>query len=239
MATYILFWNPEISSYTMERFQNDFKFGYCVGNWSITEHEKVKTGDRFYMIRCGNGKTGIVMHGIIVSKCYKSSDWSPKRRKNIYYADIDHWVMINPETASKMLTPDLLTELIPDFNWHGGHSGRLLSKEYARKLDEVWAEYLNSNPQMFHRCEATIDEYRKSEFTPFLRKALGNSIPRKCEVCGYDYKNYFNKDIIKQAKLSNYLYPLQNSNSKLFYSLCCNCKEVPKDILLDILDKKE
>lgn len=237
MATYILFWNPDISSYNMERFHDDFKYGDSVGNWSFNEYEKVKKGDRFYMIRCGQGKTGIVMHGVITSKCYESGDWSPKRRRHIYYADIVHWVMVNPETAPDMLTPDLLTRLMPDFNWYGGSSGRLLSPEYAKVLDELWAKYVNNNPRMFHHCHAHINEYWQVEYTQFFRKALRNTIPQKCEICGYAYKNYFDKEIIKKEKLFNYLYPFHRSDSRFLYSICRNCSEVPTDDLLDILNK--
>lgn len=42
MATYILFWNPDISSYTKERFLDDFDHRADVGNWSFHEYEKVK-----------------------------------------------------------------------------------------------------------------------------------------------------------------------------------------------------
>lgn len=56
MATYILFWNPAISSYTMDRFQNDFKDLECVGNWSFYHHEDVEEGDYFYMVKCGEVK---------------------------------------------------------------------------------------------------------------------------------------------------------------------------------------
>ena len=62
MKTFILFWNPAISSYTPDDFQkemeklsrHDFHF-----NWSVWEHEKASLGDRFFMVRCGDGNTGI------------------------------------------------------------------------------------------------------------------------------------------------------------------------------------
>jgi hypothetical protein len=159
MATYILFWNPAISSYTMEQFQEDFDERACVGNWSFYEHDDVDEGDTFYMVRCGEGKTGIVMRGVIMSECYEDSDWSPKQRKHIFYADIESDVTIHPEKASVMLTPDILTEKLPNFDWYGGHSGRLLSDEYAKKLDEIWFEYIHSNPQLFTLNQAFIDDY--------------------------------------------------------------------------------
>lgn len=223
----------------MERFQNDFHYGFCVGNWSINEYEKVKPGDRYYMIRCGNGKTGIVMQGKIESKCYESSDWSPKRRKKIFYADINYWIMVNPEIAPNILTPEILSQHLPDFNWFGGHSGRRLSKEYEKKLDELWSNYINSNPVMFHRSEAIINSYHSDEYSPFFRKYLKRIIPQKCEICGYDYKNYFNKEIIKQNKLANDLQPLFDSQERFFHSICKSCNKLPDGDLIEILEPKD
>ena len=96
MTTHIIFWNPDISSYTKERFLDDYNEKESVGNWSFYEHEKVKKGDIFFMIKCGGGKTGIVMRGEVFSDCYKDVDWSPKNRPDIYYADIIPCVCINP-----------------------------------------------------------------------------------------------------------------------------------------------
>lgn len=148
MATYILFWNPAISSYDQRRFIDDFRENYGVGNWSFSEYEKIQPGDRFYMVRCGEGNTGIVMKGLILTESYESRDWSPKNRQHIHYADIYQNFTINPFDCVKLLGPDELTKEIPDFNWHGGHSGRLLSDDDARKLDALWGRYLAENPDL-------------------------------------------------------------------------------------------
>lgn len=148
MATYILFWNPAISSYDEMRFMDDFWEGYGVGNWSINEYENVQPGDKFYMVRCGEGNVGIVMKGIILTDAYESEDWSPKNRSHIHYVDIYQNFTINSFSDVKLLTPDELTNAIPNFNWYGGHSGRLLPDEDAKKLDALWNEYLEANPNL-------------------------------------------------------------------------------------------
>lgn len=142
MATYILFWNPDISSYTEKRFKNDFYSGFGVGNWSFREYENIKPGDKFYMVRCGEGNLGIVMKGLILTEAYEDSDWSPKKRHNIHYADIYQNFTINSFDNVKLITPDELTKEIPDFDWYGGGSGRLLNEKDAAKLDVLWEKYL-------------------------------------------------------------------------------------------------
>lgn len=146
MATYIFFWNPAISSVTKERYLDEYKDGF--DNWSIFEHEDVKEDDKFYMVRCGEGNVGIVAMGTIISEAYEDVDWSPKGRKPIYYVDLDTYVNINPFATDKLLTPDVLTKEIPDFNWYGGHSGRLLKDSDAEKLDKLFESYLRQNVQI-------------------------------------------------------------------------------------------
>ena len=77
MKTYILFWNPAISSYKLDNFQEKLgELEYNDLNWSVWEHEKASCGDRFFMVRCGEGNTGICMSGYFASDPYKGEDWS-------------------------------------------------------------------------------------------------------------------------------------------------------------------
>lgn len=240
MATYILFWNPDISSYTMERFQEDFEDEFGVGNWSFHEHEKVKYGDTFYLVKCGSGRTGIVMQGIITSRCYEDEDWSPKKRAKIYYANIIQEVTINPESEAVLLTPDFLTEELPDFNWYGGHSGRRLSPDYARKLDKIWAEYLQKNPQMFCNHDAYLNYYYDYRLTAAMRTQLHKSAPKHCEICGYEYSKILTKEEMKKYDINdNRLIPVTSPLlNRLFFSICHNCRKLPEELKVEKLKQK-
>ncbi|MCM1137849.1 MAG: hypothetical protein NC221_07915 [Duncaniella sp.] len=77
------------------------------------------------------------MKGLILTETYESHDWSPKNRAHIHYADIYQNFTINSFEDVKLLTPDVLAKEIPDFNWYGGHSGRLLNEEDAKILDAL------------------------------------------------------------------------------------------------------
>lgn len=240
MATYILFWNPGVSSYTMFRFEYDFENDSHVGNWSFYEHEKVKWGDSFFMVRCGEGKTGIVMQGEIWSNCYEAADWSPKGRRPIYYADIEPRIMINPETADKLLTPDLLTQALPDFDWYGGHSGRLLDTKSANILNKIWIEYLNDNPSLFERDAKFYGRDYNLLDERSVRAMLDKKIGTKCECCGYDYADYFDKETLKKTKLSVPFRFMATANlPKVVYRICNNCYRVPEEqLILKLKEKK-
>ena len=53
-------------------------------------------------------------------------------------------VILNPDEAPMITTTELEKE-IPDFQWTGGHSGRILSPEDSRKLEMMWQEFLLKN----------------------------------------------------------------------------------------------
>ena len=141
--TIILMWNPAISSYKMDAFEDDLDFltddWETDYNWSIHEHDKVEEGDRFYMVRCGQGNTGIVMSGTLVGEPYCDEDWAGRGRK-IYYMDMEPDYMVHSDKIAHITTEQLLREL-PGFDWTGGHAGRVLPAPLAEKLEVMWNAY--------------------------------------------------------------------------------------------------
>ncbi len=162
MATYIFFWNPDISNVTKERFNDEYFNNGGFFNWSINEYEHVAEGDDFYMVVCGP-INAVVAKGVIQSEAYQAQDWSPKKRKPIYYVDLETYVAVNPFYTDNLLTADELTKAMPDFNWFGGHSGRLLRADYAETLDEMFKSYITSNPMLIEEGAAWDDEWNTGE----------------------------------------------------------------------------
>lgn len=141
--TYLMRWNPSISSFTEKDFDE------CVGNivhgmfrmnWSIHEWEEARRGDWFYMMRTGDDKAGIVFCGQFVSDPYPADDWAGSTKRRMY-VDL---VCMNPvEPGAK---PDVslerLQKEISAFEWAKGHSGVLLPDDVVEKLDKLWDEEL-------------------------------------------------------------------------------------------------
>lgn len=155
--TFVLMWNPAISSVTLEDHVNDIPnllTGYF--NWSVYEYEKAKKGDRFVMIRCGKGRTGLVMSGIFSSNPYQAGDWSGRGRK-VYYMDLTPNFIADPERLENFITTEDLQKAIPSFDWSGGHSGRLLTEEQALQLEKLLEDYL---PQFCNNVDGkTVNGY--------------------------------------------------------------------------------
>ena len=143
--TVILMWNPSISSVTLEDHNAAVKRMLTeYFNWSVWDHKNAKCGDRFYLVKVGkDGHNGIVMSGVFDSQPYESDDWSGRGRQT-FYMDMQPNLILNPDTAP-MLTTEELMKAIPTFDWTGGHSGRILSKENAMKLEGLWSKYLKKH----------------------------------------------------------------------------------------------
>ena len=156
MSIVILKWNPSFSSYTMARFlhnledcalENNGKFGM---NWSIWDVDRVKTGDKFFLLKVGYGQTGIAASGAITSDPYPGEDWSLRDRAT-KYCDLDFETMINPD-AFPLLTSAEMSEAIPDFDWYGGHSGVVLTDKQGEVLDRLWREYMQKQATYFENA---------------------------------------------------------------------------------------
>ena len=150
--TFIMRWNTDISNYKMwelDETMADLGEGSMLSgldkepfyyDWSIWDHAKAHVGDRFYMIRTGEGRKGVVMRGTLIGTPYPDEDWSGKGRK-VYYIRMRLSHMIHPEKAPLLLSTETLAEQIPDFDWEQGHSGMMLTDRQADKLEEVWRDY--------------------------------------------------------------------------------------------------
>jgi hypothetical protein len=143
----ILKWNPAISSYSMLHFLSSINYEETESDWSIYEHEKVKAGDQFFMLKVGVGTCGIVSAGTITSDPVCDEDWSGRGRK-VFYSDYTCDFMVNPETLP-ILESSVLEDNIPDFDWNGGHSGAVLSEEQASVLNRLFDKYLRDNAATF------------------------------------------------------------------------------------------
>ena len=91
MNTFIMMWNPAISNWNMDSFELSLcHFDEVEFNWAIYDYKKAKVGDRFFLVRCGEGETGIVMSGTISSRPYKGEDWSGKVERSI----MSNWSLV-------------------------------------------------------------------------------------------------------------------------------------------------
>ncbi len=211
MKTFILFWNPAISNVKLENWQMiiDNEAIYDL-SWSVWEHDQAHEGDRFFMVRCGDGNTGICASGRFGSDPYKGEDWSGKGRE-VYYADLDVDVIIDPVHCPVLSTETLLKE-IPDFDWTGGHSGRVLPHELYVILESLWCDFLAENDYIFQKhalkqnAETMVDD----------DDDMGNDYPKHYAVISTekDGRIVISPDGMKSSKLKVEAWTLDEAKEK-------------------------
>lgn len=228
MNTFIMMWNPAISNWNMDGFELSLcHFDEVEFNWAIYDYKKAKVGDRFFLVRCGEGETGIVMSGTISSKPYKGEDWSGEGRE-VYYVKLELGTMIHPDDE-EIITTEELEEAIPNFDWRGGHSGRLLDKMSAGKLELLWKAYVNDNKFMFEKGFAKIDEWTEDDAEEIIEYYLRKKHGETCECCGFNYKKVHGrqcKETIDYVRLDTTDYDDSEELEASYHALCPNCQRI-------------
>lgn len=198
MKTFILKWNPAISSVSMDDMKwavedawNSLDSDF---NWSVFEWEKAEKGDRVFMLRVGRGKVGIMASGWFASDPYEGDDWRGTDEKR-HYADILFDVMIYPQ-RNKILDTKTLQAEIPSVDWKGGHSGVVISEEEATQLESVWKRFLTENEDLF-------EPENDNTFESLLVRAWGiaiNAHKGQVDKAGKDYFEAHIMDVYRKVK---------------------------------------
>lgn len=135
MNTFILRWNPAISSYKMEEHKkvcsqtaNEPTFY----NWSVREWQDLHAGDAFVLLQVGTDNDGIAMIGKFISEAYEGDSWRNDGTK-IHYADMQIFYACDLN-EKKSLRATYFEKTFPGIKWHGGHSGEKLSEQDSEKL---------------------------------------------------------------------------------------------------------
>lgn len=140
--TYLLRWNPAISSFRMQDLKR--AIAQCPDgfrlDWSIYDWKDADEGDEYYMLRVGEGDTGIVFHGMFLSEPYEGDDWAGKGQPR-------HYVDISCEHASvsPLVPVEALQKSVPEINWLHGHSGELITESQEKIVDKLLYDALLSN----------------------------------------------------------------------------------------------
>lgn len=139
MNTYILRWNPTVSSYKKKSHLDlisHLKKGQVPSqfDWSVREWENLKKDDFFILQHVGTENDGIAMIGKFAGECEEGDSWRRDGTK-VHYALM--WIMETFDCDKKNVLPASRYEkLFPKIKWHGGHSGVLVEEKIGEKLIE-------------------------------------------------------------------------------------------------------
>jgi|GEM_PF-5930898 hypothetical protein len=135
MNTFILRWNPAISSYKMEEHKkvcSQIANEPTFYNWSVREWQDLHAGDAFVLLQVGTDNDGIAMIGKFISEAYEEDSWRNDGTK-IHYADMQIFYACDLN-EKKSFRATYFEKTFPGIKWHGGHSGEKLSEQDSEKL---------------------------------------------------------------------------------------------------------
>lgn len=182
--TFLLRWNPAISSYTMGRLDEDMDawargLWDCDFDWSVHEWQQARRGDRFFMVRIGEGNTGVFAAGRFTSEPFKGDDWTGKGRE-VYYMQMEFEAVFHPERAD-IISIKELTEELPEVDWAHGHSGVLLERQTAEHLELMWRDYIGRNKSFYLPRAVRNEDY---DLRSDIDKAI--ELASKAHAADYD-----------------------------------------------------
>lgn len=163
---YVLRWNPSISSFTHDDFENYFaqykglkpydnddKLDWTVWDWKTVIHR-----DLSVMMQVGQKVNGIVWGGFLGGHPYQYEKEDGTPTSSHFFETTVNFMHKIENTG--ILTADRLQAAIPEVDWLHGHSGELLSVEFAEKLGLFLVDELKN-----------IDEGKDMYFDDFSQKA--------------------------------------------------------------------
>lgn len=146
--TFLLRWDPATSLYPASRLDRDMRDWAkdCWEErfaWHLFEELDIKKGDRFFMLRSGEGNTGLFAAGRFLSDAVPVGEESECYRTHLEFEAIFH-----PERTEIIPTEELADEL-PHLDWPGRESGERLEKEDAVRLELLWRDFVGRNKSLY------------------------------------------------------------------------------------------
>ncbi|MGM9693706.1 MAG: hypothetical protein ACI3YC_01680 [Alloprevotella sp.] len=140
--TYILMWNPDGKDpgMTEEEYRESIvdiwpDKGDLI--WDVSDCSTMRMGDRFFIVRNGQEKNGIVMSGVFGSGAYL---YTYERRT--LWAELDFNFAVDCDKHA-IITTEQLKEAIPDLDWSRTFGCYKLKNDQAKKMEELFAPYFN------------------------------------------------------------------------------------------------
>lgn len=252
MNTIIIMWNPETSDFHLKDLKNNIRIlrydademtflgddekegtEYVDLSWHFSTRKKIGHGDRFYMVRGGEGKTGIVMSGTLQSNPYENEGWKENEHAR-YSCDLHCECIIDTECAPHISIQDLM-EAIPEIDWTNGNDGIILDEKQAFTLEKMWAEYVYKYFRIFDAKRAGKNfpaNYIPNRLAKFLTKTGDD----RCEICGYSNNNHFVRYIPRRTDIR-----CKNGDTVWdhIHCICGNCGTMSYEMLAQKLGEKD
>jgi len=170
------------------------------------------------------------MAGTIYESPFEDTHWKNPDEMTAYVPFLVEYA-IDPEEMP-IISTEMLKSRMPEFDWNGGHSGRLLSPDYAGTLEMIWADYVLRNRDLFESgAVAACDDELLSKYqmeNPIIQDHMLRVRGGSCEICGYNFYKVFGEDIDRDCEY-NFLFhdgKVCDNIEDNFHCFCPSCHSV-------------
>jgi 5-methylcytosine-specific restriction protein B len=146
MTTYLLTWNPANWAWDdFDAFASAVrKNGASIERWSTGNTRRVARGDRFFLLKQGEGDRGIIGAGTAVSDVFDAPHFLDDRRSK---GDTALYVTCAFDTLLRLtreviLPIEELQDKIPEVHWAPLASGISVPTTAAEKLEDMWHAHI-------------------------------------------------------------------------------------------------
>lgn len=257
MNTFLFTWNPEKWSWT-DFEQNIVELkekGNVKHRWSCASYKSINVADRFFLIKLGRGKRGIIGSGYVDSSPSFAKHWNGSEKMTPYVI-LDFEVLLNPDENS-ILPIDLLKQgKLNVQQWSPQTSGISIRKEITEELESIWFNFLATEKINFNPFKNSNNEDQKAyiegksnqvyltkyERNPHARKKCIEHFGLSCLVCQLNFEKIYGeigKDFIHVHhvnKISTIGKTYQVNPIKDLIPVCPNChamihkREIPYNL---------
>jgi len=166
--TYLFTWNPANWEWTQETIAglvSKLGAGEAVARtWSTGRSTQPAIGDRFYLIRLGDGPRGIFASGKVTSRVEEGPHWDRDRAAagdTYRYVKVRFDEMLNPWT-DQFLLQSVLVEKCPDVDWSPQASGTRIPAEVLFPVEEAWQRHLLATTERKLPVVGSLAEIREN-----------------------------------------------------------------------------
>ena len=174
MATYLLTWNPNRWQWDdlQANVEEIAQKGFHLGNWSTGVSKKIQRGDRLFLIRLGREPKGIIGSGHAVSAVYEDEHWEESAYaagKYARYVRVRFDTLVNPEFNPQAVLPRKELNGLGKMHWDSQGSGIRIPDDVARRLEDVWADFLGNPRKPLPGAEPSALEGLRTETSSYVR----------------------------------------------------------------------
>jgi len=243
MATYLLAWNPKRWVWgNLEReLETVRRSGSLTDRWSCGNSKAIRPGSRFFLIRLGDSRRGIVGSGRVLTEPKLDMHWDRHRAAR---GDQTMFVDILFDTLSKEPLIDwhtLKKAPFNGFNWGIQMSGVRIPQAIASALEKRWRQVIPRKnaliPEEIEQSDywegaaqtITVNAYERDRTA---RAACIEYYGATCVVCGFNFEEKYGRVALGYIHV-HHLVPLSRLGKKYrvdpikdLRPVCANCHAV-------------